>query len=240
MKRSVVHRPTAATGRLIRNIQCQEAYCTNQPPSVGPTSGPIRPGMATKLIASRNFSRGKARSTVRRPTGSSMAPPVPCRMRAPVSSVSVRDSAQAPEPRANSTMASMKTRRVPNRSASQPVAGITVAIASAYDTTTACMRSGLSPRPRAIAGKAVLTMVASSVCMKKPMATSHSSSREEGALVSVFMRQKRRMARGHDSGAPRCTHGCPGAAVTPARVFPRFGAVRPAVPGQRHAPRFVN
>ena len=36
------------------------------------------------------------------------------------------------------------------------------------------MRSGLSPRLAAMAGKAVLTMVASSVCMKNPMATNHS------------------------------------------------------------------
>src|SRR5579864_1017970 len=48
------------------------------------------------------------------------------------------------------------------------------------------MRSGNSPRLVAIAGSAVLTMVASSVCMKKPVATSHSitvSDRAEGAAV---------------------------------------------------------
>ena len=60
-----------------------------------------------------------------------MAPPQPCRMRASVSSVSVREAAQAAEPSANSVIASMKMRRVPKRSASQPVAGITVAIANA-------------------------------------------------------------------------------------------------------------
>src|SRR5260370_12458365 len=36
------------------------------------------------------------------------------------------------------------------------------------------MRSGASPRLGAMAGRAVLTMVESSVCMKKPVATSHS------------------------------------------------------------------
>ena len=40
---------------------------------------------------------------------------------------------------------------------------------------TDCMRSGLSCRLTAIAGSAVVTMVESSVCMKKPAATSHSS-----------------------------------------------------------------
>ena len=44
---------------------------------------------------------------------------------------------------------------------------------------TDCMRKGLSFRSRAIAGSAVLTMVPSSVCMKKPTATSHSRMRSE-------------------------------------------------------------
>src|SRR5580692_74083 len=47
--------------------------------------------------------------------------------------------------------------------------------------TTDCMRSAPSPRLRAIAGSAVLTMVASSVCMKKLADTSHRSGcRERG------------------------------------------------------------
>jgi len=51
---------------------------------------------------------------------------------------------------------------------------MTVAMVSEYAITTPCMRSGASPRLRAMAGNAVLTMVESSVCMKKPVATSHS------------------------------------------------------------------
>src|SRR6202008_3378899 len=47
-------------------------------------------------------------------------------------------------------------------------------IVSEYAITTDCMRNGNSPRLVAIAGSAVLTMVESSVCMKKPVATSHS------------------------------------------------------------------
>src|SRR5580698_4427734 len=41
--------------------------------------------------------------------------------------------------------------------------------------TTDCMRSAASPRLCAIAGNAVLTIVESSVCMKKLADTSHSS-----------------------------------------------------------------
>src|SRR5689334_1087371 len=40
---------------------------------------------------------------------------------------------------------------------------------------TDCIFSGLSDRLRAMAGKAVLTMVESSVCMNRPMATSQRS-----------------------------------------------------------------
>ncbi|GGC52028.1 hypothetical protein GCM10011400_44430 [Paraburkholderia caffeinilytica] len=50
------------------------------------------------------------------------------------------------------------------------------------------MRNGNSPRLVAIAGSAVLTMVESSVCMKKPVATSHSitvSERAEGPGVAA-------------------------------------------------------
>jgi len=48
--------------------------------------------------------------------------------------------------------------------------------------TTDCMRSGLSPRPAAIDGNAVLTIVESSICMKTPSATSQSS----GLLTRFF------------------------------------------------------
>ncbi|MNC61088.1 hypothetical protein D3C75_1110120 [compost metagenome] len=41
------------------------------------------------------------------------------------------------------------------------------------------MRSGFSPRLAAMEGNAVLTMVVSSVCMKKPKATIHSCHRTE-------------------------------------------------------------
>ncbi len=76
-------------------------------------------------------------------------------------------------------MAVRKVRRMPKRSASQPEAGISMAIVKEYAMTTDCMRSAPSPRLLAIAGSAVLTMVASSVCMKKPAETSHSNACNE-------------------------------------------------------------
>ena len=44
---------------------------------------------------------------------------------------------------------------------------------------------GLSPSSRAMAGNAVFRMVASSDCMKKPMATSHSNRSLWGALLCM-------------------------------------------------------
>ena len=128
---SVARQPASPTGTLIRKIQCQEAYCTSHPPSVGPSKGPMSPGMATKLIAWRNSPRGTVRSSDSRPTGSSSAPPSPCTTRAATSCPRLCDSAHSTEPSANSTMAEKKMRRVPKRSAIQPEAGISIAMVSA-------------------------------------------------------------------------------------------------------------
>ena len=45
-----------------------------KPPASGPSIGPIRPGMATKLIARTSSDFGKVRTSVRRPTGTIIAP----------------------------------------------------------------------------------------------------------------------------------------------------------------------
>ncbi|CAJ6355070.1 Uncharacterised protein [Burkholderia pseudomallei] len=45
--------PAMPTGTLMRKIQCHDAIFTSQPPSVGPISGPIRPGIATNDSAGR-------------------------------------------------------------------------------------------------------------------------------------------------------------------------------------------
>jgi len=105
--------PITPIGRLIRNTQCHEAISTSQPPRVGPISGPTRAGMAMKLIARRKSSRGTERITARRPTGSSIAPPMPCSTRAPTSWCRCWASAQASEPRVNRMIATRKVRRVP-------------------------------------------------------------------------------------------------------------------------------
>jgi hypothetical protein len=81
---------------------------------------------------------------------------------------------------------------VPKRSDNQPEAGIKMAMAKEYTTTTDCILKGLSCKDKASAGMAVLTMVASSVCMKKPQATSHNKTFRafsfSAETESIFMR----------------------------------------------------
>ena len=51
------------------------------PPSRGPNMGPTSAGMETKLMARISSVFAKVRTRVRRPTGSIMAPPQPCKIR---------------------------------------------------------------------------------------------------------------------------------------------------------------
>ena len=122
--------PMMPTGRLIKKIQCQEAYSTNIPPSAGPSSGPTWPGRVTKVIAAMYCSRGTIFITVSRPTGTIIAPPMPCSTRAMTSWSRVLACAQNSEPVVNSTMAVKKIFRTPTLSASQPLAGSITATVS--------------------------------------------------------------------------------------------------------------
>jgi hypothetical protein len=51
------------------------------PPASGPIIGPISAGMATKLMRATSSDLANARTIVRRPTGTIIAPPHPWRMR---------------------------------------------------------------------------------------------------------------------------------------------------------------
>ena len=69
--------------------------------------------MATKLMARINSDFANVRTIVRRPTGTIMAPPQPCRMRQATSSWMLVERPQRSEPSAKMPMAEEKTRRVP-------------------------------------------------------------------------------------------------------------------------------
>ncbi len=84
-----------------------------RPPAMGPSIGPMSPGMATKLMARMSSDFAKVRTIVRRPTGTIMAPPQPWRMRHATSSWMLVERPQRSEPSAKMPMADAKTRRVP-------------------------------------------------------------------------------------------------------------------------------
>ena len=97
------------------------------PPASGPSIGPTRPGIATKLMARTSSDLGKARTMVRRPTGSMSAPPMPCRMRQATRTWIFQDRPQSNEPRLKTPIALENTRRVPKRLAVQPLTGMNTA-----------------------------------------------------------------------------------------------------------------
>ncbi len=74
---------------------------------------------------------GKVRTKVSRPTGTIMAPPMPCRTRQATSMWISPDSPHRKEPSVKTAMADKKTRLVPNLSAIQPLIGMKTARLSA-------------------------------------------------------------------------------------------------------------
>ncbi len=66
------------------------------------------------------------------PSGISMPPPSPCSTRKPISDWISHAKLHNTEPLTNSTSAVMNSRLVPNRSAPQPVSGMTVASDNVY------------------------------------------------------------------------------------------------------------
>ena len=84
-----------------------------KPPATGPSIGPIKPGIATKLIARMSSDFGNVRTSVSRPTGTIIAPPKPCRTRQATSRWMLFEMPQSNEPKVNVPIAHANTRRVP-------------------------------------------------------------------------------------------------------------------------------
>jgi len=97
------------------------------PPSNGPTIGPMRPGMATKLIAPMSSDLAKVRTMVSRPTGNIIAPPHPCSTRQATSQWMSLEMPHRNEPSVKMPIAEANTRRVPKRFAIQPLMGMNTA-----------------------------------------------------------------------------------------------------------------
>ena len=94
-------------GTLIRKIQCQLATSISQPPMIGPKIGPSSMGTPSTAITRPSRSGPAARVMIVMPSGISMPPPRPCRMRKPTSISRLCAVAQAAEPSVNSTTARM-------------------------------------------------------------------------------------------------------------------------------------
>jgi hypothetical protein len=94
---------------------------------MGPSMGATRAGIETKLMVRRRSDLANARTRVSRPTGTIIAPPQPCKMRQATSTWMLLDIPHRKDPKVNRPIAEANTRRVPNRSAIQPLIGMKTA-----------------------------------------------------------------------------------------------------------------
>ena len=111
-------------GTLMRKIQRQLQCVLIQPPIGGPRTGATRAGQVRIAITRTMSSFGVSRSTTSRPTGTIIAPPMPCSVRAAVKLHSPWVSAHRTEAPVKTAMASMNMRRAPKRSAAQLLTGM--------------------------------------------------------------------------------------------------------------------
>ncbi len=126
--RPATTKATTPSGRLIKKIHGQVATDTIQPPRAGASTGASSAGQVRYAVASRRSRFAVARSTTSRPTGTIIAPPIPCRIRAPTSIGRLTLRAQRAEATVNVAMAPSRIRRPPKRSVSQPLTGIPTAM----------------------------------------------------------------------------------------------------------------
>ena len=113
MWRAMIHNAAMPIGTLTKKMSRQENQCTINPPTVGPSSGPINAGTMTKFIATSSSDLAKVRMMARRPTGVIIAAPKPCRMRAATSIGTLRARPHSTDATVNSATANASTRRVP-------------------------------------------------------------------------------------------------------------------------------
>ena len=97
------------------------------PPTGGPSTGPIIAGTISHVIAVTSSDRSTDRRITSRPTGTIIAPPIPCSTRAPTNCGKLSERPHRIEPTVNSAIAARNTVRVPNRSATLPLAGMKTA-----------------------------------------------------------------------------------------------------------------
>ena len=181
------------SGMLMRKIQRQLAYSVSRPPASGAITGATSAGQTMNAIVRRSSLFGVSASTTRRPTGTIIAPPTPCRTRITTSSARLVLSAQPSDASVKSTIAVRKIRRAPNRIVSQPLTGIRTASVTRYAVMMSAVDVTGTWSDSAIFGVAVRTIVASRISMKKHPATSRAVMRRWRS----FMVGARRASRHH-------------------------------------------
>jgi hypothetical protein len=124
------------------------------------------------------------------PSGISIPPPRPWTTRKPISMPIELAAAHSADPAVNITSAIMYSRLVPNRSAAQPVSGMTVASESVYAVTVQATVeytigwSGRAANTFWNVGRATLTTVMSRIDMIAPRTTTPATLRTAASIFS--------------------------------------------------------
>jgi hypothetical protein len=169
---------------LIRNSHRQPASVRIRPPASGATTGAISAGQTSTDITLRMSALAVRANTTRRPTGTIIAPPIPCMTRRTTSSAKLEESAHASEDSVKMAIAARNTGRAPHRCANQPPSGISTASVTRYAAMTRPIEVDCTCRARPIRGAAVRTIVPSRFSMKKQPATSRATARSRGSSRS--------------------------------------------------------
>ena len=186
------------------------------PPSGGPIIGPSSAGTVSQLSARTSCALGMLRRMTSRPTGTIIAPPMPCRKRAATSAPSESDVAQPIEPSRNTPIATMKVGRAPKRSATQPLIGMNTASASMYVVRASFSATGSTPKSSAIAGSEVAIAVESMFSMNNAVATISGNRRSRFTVRAGAYPGRRRHCRPRGvSGPARMRCAMPQSSASP-------------------------
>ena len=166
---------TMPMGTLSRNIHGQLAKDRIHPPTGGPRIGATRAGQMVYAMAFINCGLVEARITIRRPTGTIMEPPRPCRTRDAVNIGIVRLMPQSADAIVKMRMAEANTLRSPKRVAVHPLSGMKMASVSRYAVMPTFTATADVPKLRAIVGNPVAMIVASRFSINSAPAASRAT-----------------------------------------------------------------
>ena len=162
---SVTPTAIAATGTLIRKIDCQETFSTRKPPTTGPIARAIALAPAQVPIALPRSSGGNVFVMIESVAGIISAAPTPCIARPAMSHTSVCEKAMKRLERPKIATPIRKTRRRPKMSPRRPPVTSRTAKVSVYALTVHSRLLIETFRSRWIEGRATFTTVLSSITM---------------------------------------------------------------------------